>query len=440
MNVFDGKILKYSSAALYILLSFISFYCACYRLPVSIKYAINFVVLGWACLVFFIRPQFDRALFCLRMLAIFFFPYLLFWMCSVGIWISEFQTFSYILRGSLNIFYMFTNILYVCGAFYLFDSDVMFYTVVGMAMANSLVALQTAASFGIGTFIAEYIRLLATFADDTGGAMRTMELHDMVYGWGACVIFYFIHKGKSKWKWFICFFFSMLYFTMGFKRIAVPAVAAAVMLYYALYHFKPKHLHAISTLAALLMASAIFFYLYLIKSGIFVEMANELGINLMYRDILYTYFSNFYELAPTFFGKGVRWIYNYTTTDPSYHLATTAVHNVYMELYIEVGFWCWWIWLLYELAFRVHRIDERYGDKPAYAFMAMNFYVFFTYLTDNTSFYFAINILYRMALMQICYESMEQSGIAFAERLSTDEIQDFRREIQQEKEERNWHP
>jgi len=181
MNVFDGKILKYSSAALYILLSFISFYCACYRLPVSIKYAINFVVLGWACLVFFIRPQFDRALFCLRMLAIFFFPYLLFWMCSVGIWISEFQTFSYILRGSLNIFYMFTNILYVCGAFYLFDSDVMFYTVVGMAMANSLVALQTAASFGIGTFIAEYIRLLATFADDTGGAMRTMELHDMVW-------------------------------------------------------------------------------------------------------------------------------------------------------------------------------------------------------------------------------------------------------------------
>ena len=440
MNFFEGRLWKICSAIFYVILTFLSFYCACYRLPVSVKYAVNVLVFGWACLAFFVHPKFDRAIFCLRLFALFFFPYLMFWMWSVGIWISEFQTFSFILRGSLNIFYMFTNLLYTSASIYLFDVDAMFLTVIGMTVANSLVAVQVAASNGIGTFISEYITLILTFADQTGGAMHSMELHDMVYGWGVCVIFYFVHKEKHKVRRFFCLLVSLLYFTMGFKRIAVPAVAAAILLYYVLEHFKPKHLRILSTVAAVLTGSFVFFYLFLIKSGIFVEMANELGIELMYRDVLYSYFSRFFELSPSFLGNGIRFIYNYATNDPNYPLATPAVHNVYMELYIETGFWCWWTWILYELAFRVHRIEERYTAQSAYLLMAMNFYVFFTYLTDNTSFYYPINVLYRMAVMIVCYESIKQSGVPFSERLSTDDIRDFRREIEQEKNERNWHP
>lgn len=121
----------------------------------------------------------------------------MFWMWSVAIWITEFQTFNYILRGSLNIFYMLTNLMFASAAIYLFGEATMPLTLVGMTMANGLVALQVAASAGIGTFISEYIRLLITFADDTGGAMRQMELHDMVYGWGVMLIYYAIHKEKT---------------------------------------------------------------------------------------------------------------------------------------------------------------------------------------------------------------------------------------------------
>ena len=106
MDVFKSKPLKLVSAAFYILLAMLCFYCACYRLPVGLKYGINLMVAGWALLMFFIRPMFNRAVFCMRFLALFFFPYLMFWMWSVAIWISESQTFDYILRGSLNIFYL----------------------------------------------------------------------------------------------------------------------------------------------------------------------------------------------------------------------------------------------------------------------------------------------------------------------------------------------
>ena len=189
MDVFESKPLKLVSAAFYIVLMFLSFYCACYRLPVGLKYAINLLIFGWACAMFFLRPMFNRAIFCLRFFALFFFPYLMFWMWSVAIWISEFQTFNYILRGSLNIFYMLTNLMFASAAVYMFGEATMPLTLVGMTMANGLVALQVAASAGIGTFISEYIRLLITFADDTGGAMRQLVLHEMVYGRGVMLLY-----------------------------------------------------------------------------------------------------------------------------------------------------------------------------------------------------------------------------------------------------------
>ena len=78
MNVFKGKGWRYASAGMYIFLTFLSFYCACYRLPVGLKYAINLAMLAWAMVSFLIRPQFDKAVFCLRFFVLFFMPYLIF--------------------------------------------------------------------------------------------------------------------------------------------------------------------------------------------------------------------------------------------------------------------------------------------------------------------------------------------------------------------------
>ena len=187
MKTFRSRWIRYGSAALYILLSFLSFYCACYKLPVGLKYGINLVVFAWACAAFFVSPQFEHALFCLRFFVLFFFPYLMFWMWSAGIWITEFQSWPYILRGSQNIIYMLTNLLYVIGAVYLFDEDATTYTLISMAFANFAVFVQVGLRTGFPRLISEYITLLLTSADDTGGAVRQMELHDMVYGWGTYV-------------------------------------------------------------------------------------------------------------------------------------------------------------------------------------------------------------------------------------------------------------
>ena len=121
----------------------------------------------------------------------------MFWLWSAGIWITEFQSWPYILRGSQNIIYMLTNILYVIGAVYLFDENATTYTLISMALANFAVFMQVGLRFGFPRLISEYITLLLTFADNTGGAVRQMELHDMVYGWGTYVVYYMISTWLS---------------------------------------------------------------------------------------------------------------------------------------------------------------------------------------------------------------------------------------------------
>lgn len=416
MKVFQSKLIRYGSVGLYIFLTFLSFYCACYRLPVGLKYGINLVIFGWACTAFFIHPQFEHAKFCMRFFVLFFFPYFLFWIWSVGIWISELQSWSYILRGSQNIIYMLTNLLYVVGAVYLFDEDVTTYTLISMALANFAVFLEVGRSFGFPRLISEYITLLLTFADNTGGAVRRMELHDMVYGWGVYVVYYMIHRKYKKetdlWKFVVAVFF----FTLAMKRIAIPGAAAAVMLYWVLKRFDPKIVRKMIAPIAVIVVAGLFGYLMVIRSGLFIELADKYDIDLMSRDRLWTFYQDIYWLSPTYLGKGIRFIYNYGMHyTGAIDIPIAVVHNVYLELFIETGFWCWMIWLFYELSFRVKRLFEWFDVEVAIGMMAMNVYVFSTYLTDNTSFYFPINVTYRLVMMTWCYEILKYKKKAIVE-------------------------
>lgn len=74
----------------YVFLAFLSFYCACYRLPVGLKYAVNLLVFGWAFLSFVIQPDFDKAAFCVRFFACLF---LFMFSSGHGLWQSGFQSF-----------------------------------------------------------------------------------------------------------------------------------------------------------------------------------------------------------------------------------------------------------------------------------------------------------------------------------------------------------
>ena len=64
----------------------------------------------------------------------------------------------------------------------------------------------------------------------------------------------------------------------------------------------------------------------------------------------------------------------------------------------------------------------------------MSVYVFLTFLTDNTTFYYPINVMYRMTIMTWCYEAMRREHIPNANLRSQQELEDLRMEISIRKE------
>ena len=64
----------------------------------------------------------------------------------------------------------------------------------------------------------------------------------------------------------------------------------------------------------------------------------------------------------------------------------------------------------------------------------MSVYVFLTFLTDNTTFYYPINVMYRMTIMTWCYETMRREHIPNANLRSQQELEDLRMEISIRKE------
>lgn len=404
-------------AGLYIVLSFLSFYCACYRLPVGVKYIVSCLITAITVLVFLIKPNFERMKFCGKFAAMYFAPFFLFWLWSLVIWTKDFQSTDYIIRGTKNIVYMLTNILYFCSAFYLFGKKSIYYTFYAMCFAETVVLFQVGIENGFGTLFSEYVTLLTSFANETGPVIRKMELHDMVFGWGPYILYFLLYRDKedSRWKHILLLIPAILFFTLGLKRIAVMAVGLALLLGIVVKFIRPSKKRTLYTWTGVVVTVLTFTYIVLVRDGRFMQYMQTLGINLMGRQDIYSSYNKYFEVVPTFLGNGIRFIYNYGEI----HNTVGSIHNVYLELFIELGFVMWFVWIWYDLRFRIKWMAKRYSYASAECLFVMCLYAFVTYMTDNTYFYFPINVTYRLLAMVWCYQTavkrhvMKDFGPAF---------------------------
>src|SRR5699024_660182 len=94
-------------------------------------------------------------------------------------------------------------------------------------------------------------------------------------------------------------------------------------------------------------------YLWSIKTEVLFDVADFFNINMMSRDVFYRQYQEFYQLSPTFLGLGVRFIYRYEQTMQE---TVHQLHNSFLQMYIEVGFWTWFVWLWYEIRLRIYEI------------------------------------------------------------------------------------
>lgn len=382
---------------LFILLMLVSGLSVCYRLPVWVRYAVDVILIAWAAAAFLIRPQRKRLGFCLTLAAVCLIPFLFAWLWSLGVWVIRLEEPAYIARGSRNTLYMLVNALFVGAVFYLFGRRGAAYVLCGMALANGAVLAQAVAKEGVLTLAREYATLLLTWTGQTGTAVARLELHDIVFAWGAFVIHGLVsgkgRRGRERWGTLTAAFF----FVLSLKRIAVAGVILACVA--AVIWRRISGQRCFLWVMAVAGMAAALAWVDLVRSGALAQIAALLHINMMGRESTYAMYDAVYEFSPLYMGRGIRFVYEYGLLNG----VSSSMHSVYVEQFIALGFIGMAIWML-TVMIPLFFVSGRYGGRAAAFLVAATVYLLVTYVTDNTLFHYPVNTVIWLLTMNECAE------------------------------------
>lgn len=265
-----------------------------------------------------------------------------------------------------------------------------------MALANGAVLAQAVAREGILPLAREYAALLLTWAGQTGTAVARLELHDIVFAWGAFLLSGLMGiKGRREGR--LGTLIAAFFFTLSLKRIAVAGLilACVIAVLWGRMGVRARR-RFLWALAVGGMAAALA-WVYLVRSGGLAHIAALLHINMMGRESTYAIYDAVYEFSPLYMGRGVRFVYEYGLLNG----APSSMHSVYVEQFIALGLVGMAVWMLTLMAPAFY-VNRWYGGRAAAFSVAATVYLMATYATDNTLFHHPVNTVIWLLTMNEC--------------------------------------
>lgn len=328
---------------------------------------------------------------------------------SIFLWIINLETVDFIARGTMKFMYQFFVLLVIFAASYLFGERSVYLTFYGIALANTVILFINMASYGPSESIQSFITMINT--GEQTGFTRAMELHDITFTYGFFIIYalFFASHGRERNIMLIA---SMFFFILGWKRIAFAAIAIAMLLGLILGRMRSRTRINFMWFMAWTFVLLSFGYVVITHSGTFETITNYLDIDTMGRNEVYGYIQDYYDISIGFMGYG----FEYTTVllqqtmlqNPSAHIGVLALHNNILTVYIELGFVGFWAWILYTWIFQLRWMLTHWGEKTAMLFFLLETYIFITYTTDNTLYYYYTSLVLR--LIPLAYTFHEQKA------------------------------
>lgn len=324
---------------------------------------------------------------------------------SAIIWLINFETASYMFRGFSKLMYQVMLLLVIFGAAYMFGEKGIHYTFYGLLLGNAVIALLYIPRFGLSGVISSVVHFIVSIGDATG-YMRRLEIHDITFTYGFFLLYFiFFDKVSSKKMKAFNIIAAALFFVIGFKRIAIASFLLMFVVGWILGKFSPKVQYRLMMTALILAAVFAFVYLVSIKYHLFMMIMDMMGVDVMGRDVLYGYIDKYYRISPSFWGYGFEYVHMMMTEiakiGGKQFNGMIDIHNDFMRVYIEMGFFGFIAWALYTLVYQFKWIKSRFGIDTARLFFLCEIYIYFTYMTDNTLFYFFTGMALRMIPM--CY-------------------------------------
>lgn len=354
---------------------------------ITYRHAFALVLVASAFCAFLVKPNIARGAAPLLDTFVYCIPLLITVVVSLFIWFVEQVDTAVISRG-LSSSFVYTNMLSCALAavafLYIFGEKGIWYNLIAILISNMLTIFTIMIQYGIGSFLSEFITLIVTFAGQTGEIIVQAEVHELAFCLGAYLI-YMLLKPKKNIVFYILLALTLFCFLAAFKRIGIIAIVIAVVMGWLLKFiakFNKASAHRIMVILTILLVLILIGYVAIIKMDVFA-LLQEAGIETSGRVKIYRSVDKFYEFKPGFLGHGINFLsYQLSTTDMN--IQVTAVHNDFLQYFIDLGFWGYILWLVSMTLVRVLYFGAKGNTEKAIIVFALILYLVIVSSTDNT--------------------------------------------------------
>ena len=352
---------------------------------ITYRHLFALAVIFSAFVYFLFRPDVAGAVTSIKSALVFAVPLLVVLLSSCLVWIIDKSDITTIFRGISGCF-IYTNWLscaLAAGAvLYVFGKNGIWYNLAAIVASNLLMILTIIMSDGLGTFMKEFFELIASFASNTGDTIVKAEIHELAFCLGAYII-YMLYK-PIKRRGFGCFFTCALLLCRGLQENCHDCHGGGFC--YKAHHpfggkvFKKAERLCVNVVMAVCVV-ALIGYIWVIKADVFSAM-EKAGIDTSGRAFIYSHVNNFYEFSPFFPGNGIGFL-TYQLSEVL-NIGVSAVHNDFLQFFVDLGFWGYILWLLSVTVLRTGYFG-RGGDNDSAVITAMlTVYLIIVSSTDNT--------------------------------------------------------
>lgn len=369
---------------------------------VTFRHIFALLLIFSAFLHFLIRPNIARGAVVVKSGLVMGTPTLVMIVASLFIWCVERTDIDLIFRG-LSYYLFFMNLIsaaLAAGALlYVFGEKGIWYNLLAILIANILMVVTIMVEHGVGTYFNELWLLIKTFAAETGSVIVLAEIHELAFCVGAYLLYMLVQPRRGVLFW-VLFGLAAFCFLSAFKRIAMVSILFALLATWLLKRFDKR---GRGRLASKLITGTLLFvvillvvYILAVKLDMFA-LLEKAGMDTNGRADIYKQVSEYYEFSPGYIGHGMGFV-TYQLYEGG-ALRVTAVHNDFLQFYIDLGFFGYILWLLSMTLLRTGYFGRGKREKNKIVTFSILLYMIITSTTDNTLNYQLFNTATAMLIM-----------------------------------------
>ncbi|MBS5115788.1 MAG: O-antigen ligase family protein [Erysipelotrichaceae bacterium] len=231
-----------------------------------------------------------------------------------------------------------------------------------------------------------------------------LEAHELAPCFASGIIFLLMSNTFHKKEKNIFLFILSIFIILCGKRIITFSLILIVLFYFIYVKFLSRFRIKIFPILSYIEILLSYFYVYIIKSGIFFKIVYSLGINTMQRDTLYRAMDNYYKFSPAFLGKGSgftsKWLDNNWMNINIYGAhSALGLHNDFLRHYIELGFLGFLAYLTSLLLIIPYKIKQYFGIKSTIKYVFLFAFQLICWTVDQITGYYIFQFVFFVMLL-----------------------------------------